>query len=51
MVNNLKRINCKKVPSFVLSDKERKALEKKSFGERHVIMQNRAKRCMEEQKK
>lgn len=51
MTNNLKILKCEKVPSFVLTDKELKALRKKSFGERHTIMQNRARRCMEERKK
>lgn len=45
------KLKCEKVPSFILADKELKALRKKSFGERHTIMQNRAKKCIRERKK
>ena len=46
-----KKINkCDAIPSEVIPPKALKKIQKKPLGERHVIMQNRARRCMEEKK-
>lgn len=47
----IKISNCGKILSAILSRKELDTLSRKSFGERHKIMQERAKRCTEERKK
>lgn len=38
---------CGPIPSTKMSNEELKQLEKKSLGERHIIMQNKAQRCID----
>ncbi len=42
---------CEAIPSTVIPKEQLKKLRNKSFGERHVIMQRRAKACQESRKK